>query len=209
MKKLYIILTLLCFAVLMLTAIEGLKLSTEADAITTNTSDKQTETKIEDEIKEEIKEESEVEEINFKVYQTPNTTGFKSFMDFKTITDKTTKQYELQNTYAYTGNYGIRMANNRYCIALGTYYGAEIGQYVDLVLDNDVTIHCILADIKDDKHTDSNNIVTLHNGCATEFIIDGDMLLDSVKIYGDISYSDSNWGSPVKEVVVYEENVFN
>lgn len=202
MRKSYIvILALLCCIVLLGTVIYQL----ETNATTTDTTVKKTEVK--PEVKLEVEEESE--EANFEVYKIPDTTGFKSFMDFRTITDSTSKQYKIQSTYAYTGNYGIRMVNDRYCIALGTYYGAEVGQYVDLVLENDVVIHCVLVEIKADEHTDSNNIVTLHNGCVTEFVVDSDMLVHNVKIYGDISYSDSNWGSPVKEVIVYEENVFS
>lgn len=198
MRKSYIVISiLLCCIVLLGVAIGQL----ETDAITTDTINEQSEMKFET--------SSETEETNFEVYKIPNTTGFKSYMDFRTITDKTSNQYKIQSTYAYTGNYGIRMVNDRYCIALGTYYGAEVGQYVDLVLENDVIIHCVLAEIKADEHTDSNNIITLHNGCATEFVVDSDMLVRNVKIIGDISYSDSNWNSPVTEVIVHNENVFN
>ena len=204
MRKSYIvILILLCCIILLGMVISQL----ETDAITTDETVKETEVKTEIEI--EVQEEPEVEEANFEVYEIPDTTGFKSFMDFRTITDSTSKQYEIQTVYAYTGDYGIRMVNDRYCIALGTYFNAEVGQCIDLVLKNDVVIPCILAEIKADEHTDSNNIITLHNGCATEFVVDSDMLLDDVKIIGDISYSDSNWGSPVVEVIVHDKNVLN
>lgn len=205
MRKAYIALMLICCTVLTLVAVEGLKPNAEANAITTGTTNEQTEMKNET----SFETQNETEETNFEIYKVPDTTGFKSYMDFRAITDETSKQYEIQYTYAYTGSYGIRMVNDRYCIALGTYFNAEVGQYIDLVLKNDVVIPCVLAEIKDDKHTDSNNIVTLHNGCATEFVVDSDMLLDDVKIIGDISYSDSNWGSPVVEVIVHDKNVLN
>lgn len=202
MRKSYIIVLILLCCIVLLGVVIG---QLETDAITTDTINEQSEMKFET----SPETSSETEEANFEVYKIPNTTGFKSYMDFRTITDKTSNQYKIQSTYAYTGNYGIRMVNDRYCIALGTYYGAEVGQYVDLVLENDVIIHCVLAEIKADEHTDSNNIITLHNGCATEFVVDSDMLVHNVKIIGDISYSDSNWNSPVTEVIVHNENVFN
>lgn len=202
MRKSYIIVLILLCCIVLLGVVIG---QLETDAITTDTINEQSEMKFET----SSETSSETEEANFEVYKIPNTTGFKSYMDFRTITDKTSNQYKIQSTYAYTGNYGIRMVNDRYCIALGTYYGAEVGQYVDLVLENDVIIHCVLAEIKADEHTDSNNIITLHNGCVTEFVVDSDMLVHNVKIIGDISYSDSNWNSPVVEVIVHNKNVFN
>lgn len=147
-------------------------------------------------------------EIDYDIYSVPDNTGFKSYMGYEAITDVTSKQNKLQNMYAYTGNYGIRMVNDRYCIALGTYFTQEIGQYVDLILENGTVIPCVLADIKADEHTDSNNITTLHNGCVTEFVIDSANLIDKVKITGDISNCKKEWSSPVIEIKVYNKNAF-
>lgn len=144
----------------------------------------------------------------YKEYDVPDTNGFKSYLPYTSITDRTSLQYKLQNNYAYTGNYGIRMANDRYCIALGTAFNAEIGTYVDLVLKNGEIINCILADIKADIHTEDNNMITAHNGCISEFIVDKWALSEKVRIAGNISKCKEEWDSKVVKVIVYEENIF-
>ena len=68
------------------------------------------------------------------------------------ITLKSSKQYKFQHTVAYTGNYGIRMINGRYCAAIGTGYDISVGDYVDLVLQNGTIIPIIISDIKDREH---------------------------------------------------------
>lgn len=146
--------------------------------------------------------------IGYESYSVPNTSGFKSYMDYRSITYIESRQYELQNRYAETGNYGIRMVNGRYCVAVGSYFTDDVGQYLDLILEDGTVIPCILADQKADIHTDSNNIVTMHNGCMSEFIIDSNFLVDSVKKHGNISYCNDNWKSKVVEVRVYNKNIF-
>lgn len=150
-----------------------------------------------------------IEDIGYVIYDAPYTSGFKSYMDYRAITSINSLQYILQNDYAYTGNYGIRMVNNRYCIAVGSHFTTNVGQYIDLVLENGTVIQCILADQKADVHTDEDNIVTMHNGCMSEFVVDTDSLDYMAKICGDISYCEDNWDSRVIEVIVHDENIFN
>lgn len=138
-------------------------------------------------------------------YDAPETSGYKSFMDYNKITDRSSAQYKLQNTEAYTGRYGIRQVDGRYCVAIGSYFTSEIGTWFDLVLKNGTVIPCILADQKDDKDTDSNNIVTMHNGCMSEFVIDWDNLNRSAMRDGDISSCTESWDSPVDYVRVYKK----
>ena len=38
---------------------------------------------------------------------------------------------------------------------------AEIGDYIDLILQNGEAIKCIVADIKDPRHTDVSNVFTI------------------------------------------------
>ena len=146
--------------------------------------------------------------VRYNTYKVPDTSGFKSYMDYRYITYIDSLQYVLQSEYAYTGNHGIRMVGDRYCIAVGSYFTTEIGQYIDLVLDNGEVIPCILGDQKSDEHTDDNNIVTISNGCISEFIVDTDSLDNMAKICGNISYCRDEWMSPVVQVRVYDENVF-
>lgn len=141
--------------------------------------------------------------IGCKQYAVPPTTGFKSYMGYKTITSKNTDQYKLQSK-AETDYNGIRMVDGRYLVALGTHFGGKIGQYIDLKLDDGTVINCILGDVKADKDTDLNNIVTTHNGCCSEFIVDPKVIPDNVKITGNMSNLYDNWSSPVHSVIVYD-----
>ena len=142
------------------------------------------------------------EECPYTSHLTPNNI-IKSYMDYGCI--KTWKQHDLQQI-AYTGQYGIRQVNGRYCIAVGSYFTTEIGTYIDLVLENGEIIPCILSDCKDDEDTDINNIIT-HDGSLAEFVVDTDFLSKTVKYTGDVSNATENWKSKIIEVRVYERNV--
>ena len=158
---------------------------------------------------EDKEEENQEEVITFETYFVPQNRGFKSYMDYRSITSTSSKQYKLQKLYAVNGDYGIRTVNGRYCIALGSHFTSNIGQYIDLVLANGTIIPCILADQKADIHTDKNNIVTLHNGCVSEFIVDTQCLDELAKKMGNISYCKNEWKSTVNKVIVYDKNVFD
>lgn len=137
-------------------------------------------------------------------FDVPYNSGFKSYMDYKCITSTGSKQYKLQHSSAYTGKYGIRQINGRYCVAVGSHFTTDIGTSFDLVLENGTVIPCILADAKADKDTDYNNIVTAHNGCVSEFVVDTNSLYRKAKLMGDISYCNDEWNSPVKKIRVYD-----
>lgn len=147
--------------------------------------------------------------VGYAEYDAPSTRGFKSYMDYRAITSTNSLQYKLQNRHAETGDYGIRMVNGRYCVAVGSRFTSDIGQYFDLVLENGTVIPCILADQKANGHTDSANVVTMHNGCMSEFVVDSNSLNNCAKKYGDMSRCNDDWGSPVKTVKVYNKNVFD
>lgn len=153
--------------------------------------------------------------INYRIYNVPcvkNKTwmpyAIKKKIDgtYQTVSifAKSSKQYKLQQI-AYTGDYGIRMVNGRYCVALGSHFGCEIGQYFDLILANGEIIPCIMADQKANKHTDSANIVTISTNCLSEFIVDRQALNRNAKRDGDISSCCPEWESTVKQIKVYEK----
>lgn len=142
--------------------------------------------------------------INFTEYALPNNSGFKSYMPYKAITSKNSPQYKLQLNAYTSEDSGIRMVNNRYCVALGSYFNCRIGQEFDLILENGIVIPCIMADEKDDNDTDNLNLFTKNNGCATEFVVDSSKLSSSIKNMGDISYAYEGWDSPVKTIKVYD-----
>lgn len=144
---------------------------------------------------------------NSNKYKIPINNSFKSYMSYSMITDKKSLQYKIQKNYAYTGKYGIRQVGERYCIALGTHFKASVGQYIDLKLKNGEVIKCILSEIKDNRHTDENNIFTVKNGCCTEFIIDPRKLNKKAKRDGTISSCKEEWNSMVSEIIIYEKNI--
>lgn len=155
---------------------------------------------------EETKTESDVETImpsNYSNFDVPDNNTIKSYMDYRRITSKSSRQYELQHSLAYTGNHGIRMVGDRYCVAVGSYYTTTIGQYIDIELKNGNVIHGILADCKDDKDTDSTN--RLHSdGSVVEFVVDTDYLDNTAKQMGDISYV-NDWNSKIINIKVYNK----
>ena len=126
----------------------------------------------------------------------------------RSIFAQSSNQYKLQEL-CNTGNYGIRQYKGRYCVAIGSYFGTAIGQYFDLILENGVSIPCIMADQKADCHTDDSNIITVANGCMTEFVVDFDNLNSDAKRMGDISYCSEDWKSRVVEVRVYDMNALS
>lgn len=135
--------------------------------------------------------------IEYTDYSVPNYSGFKSWMDYHKITMNGSEQKFLQENYAYTGKYGIRQINDRYCVAIGSYFTTE------------EVIPCILADRKDNSDTDSDNIFTSDNGCATEFVIDEEILKHSALNDGDISSCCEEWNNQVKTIRIYKKNIFD
>ena len=141
-------------------------------------------------------------EAEFELFDVPYAAN-KTWMPYTAITSKSSPQYILQHTSAYTGNYGIRMVGVRYCVALGSHFGCEIGDEFDLVLANGTVIPCIMSDEKSDKHTDSNNIITTATNCLSEFVVDKSVLDIKAKRSGDISSVCPEWDSPVVQIRVY------
>lgn len=133
----------------------------------------------------------------------PWTRGFKSYMGYTAI--GCGRQKMVQNI-AYTGDYGIREVEGRYCIAVGTACGAGVGDYADLILENDTVIPVVIGDIKANIHTQNNNLITSHNGCCSEFIVDNRHLDRVAKRMGDISACKDEWGSRVVKIKVYNKN---
>lgn len=165
--------------------------------------------KYEDKVGYIFKEYISDTECEYQDYAIPAYKGFKSYMGYKAITCKSSKQYKLQAEYAYTGKYGIRQVNGRYCVALGSYFNTTIGQYFDLILENGTVIPCIMGDEKDDRHTDGNNLFTRANKCCSEFVVDTSSISSLVKTTGDVSDVCEDWNSPVATIRVYMTNILD
>ena len=142
-------------------------------------------------------------QVSSKNYDVPYN-KIKSYMDYRAITDETSNQYKLQSSsHTYTNKQGLRMSNDRYCIALGSYYTTQIGQYVDVELENGKIIRAVLADCKADTDTDTNNQIHNTDGSVLEFVVDTDILDSNVQYHGDISFI-NDWDSKVVNIKVYD-----
>lgn len=142
--------------------------------------------------KSNINTKNEVESITKIDYDIPTIadTDFYGYMDYRKITDKTTLQYEMQQS-AWTDWQGLRRYNNDYMVAMGSYYSDyEVGSRFEITLENDTVFTVILGDLKDDIHTDNKNMYTpvrdkkgnLIKANVIEFIVDENQLSDYVRI---------------------------
>ena len=129
----------------------------------------------------------------------PQHKDFKSYMGYKAITNKSSRQYQLQQI-AYTDENGLRKINDRYCVAIGSHWNVDMGENFDLVLENGTVIPCVKADAKADRDTDSSNIYTA-NGCCSEFIVDTANLNSVARSSGNVSNINPLWNSPVKTII--------
>lgn len=124
-------------------------------------------------------------------------TEFKTYMDYRCITDKTSDQYELQQ-FAWTDEDGFRRIGDDYIVAMGTYYAENVGDRFKITLDTDNEITVIIGDIKQDIHTDYFNQYTpiydendiFFSGNVLEFIVDTDVLPKVPRRLGTVSYFD-------------------
>lgn len=134
--------------------------------------------------------------------EVPSKNSFKSYMSYRAITDKTSRQYELQQS-AITDELGLRTYNDRYCVAVGTYYG-DVYDEIDVIMENGHVIECVVSDIKDDKHTNITNQKHKVDGSVVEFIVDIKKLDRLVKKMGDISYVDEMFDGEIDYIRKYE-----
>ncbi len=114
--------------------------------------------------------------------------SFKTYMDYRTITNKSSSQWHLQQL-AYTDSEGFRKFNDSYLVAMGTYYADEVGKEFRITLDSGIVFHAMVGDIKQDIHTDANNQYVTTNGNIMEFIVDVDKLDELTKKLGNVSNS--------------------
>lgn len=153
----------------------------------------------------DVQENKELYTYNTLELPTEATGEFKTYMDYRKITDKTSKQWNLQQL-ATTNEKGFRVFNGRYLVAVGTYYATEVGKELRITLDNGFVFYAMVGDIKMDIHTDANNQYVPANGNIVEFIVDTDKLDPLTKKLGDVSNSGLEGKIVmIEEVVVYGE----
>lgn len=147
-------------------------------------------------------------------YEVPNSidTDFYAYMDYRCITDETTKQWEMQQN-AWTDEQGLRRYNDEYMIALGSYYtDYKVGERFEITLENNITFNAIIGDLKQDIHTDENNMYSpvyqnwqLVKANVIEFIVDENELSNHVLALGSIHGYDNFNGNIVSIKKIIEE----
>lgn len=97
----------------------------------------------------------------------------KTYAYYTAVTVKSSPQYKLLNSKkCYTDSKtGIRMVDDCYCIALGSYYGSKIGTKYKITLSSGKTFKAILCDQKANRHTDSKNQYAMRNKDIVEFYV--------------------------------------
>lgn len=119
------------------------------------------------------------------------------FLDYRTLTDTSSKQYELQQ-YAYNGDYGIREVDGYYCVAVSNMYG-NVGDKIKVTTDRGNSYWCIIADIKGYDaidgwyHVNSQGTINL-----IEFVVNGDLIPNDCWQMGDMGVLENIGGNVVK-----------
>ena len=141
------------------------------------------------------KENTKLKEENIKTqtrtYNTKTTTktsskDFKSYMPYTAITNKSSKQWKLQQL-AYTDANGLRCINSRPMVAVGTGWGLSVGNIALITCDNGNKFEVVIGDIKANIHTLADNKTTLSNNCRCEFIVDSKKLNSKVRSSGNVA----------------------
>ena len=127
---------------------------------------------------------------------------FKSYMDYRCITNRSSRQYKLQRKAVTNKSNGLRMIKGLYCLALGSYYTRKIGAKVDLVMGSGKVVKCITADMKSDRDT-VNNHRQHRDGSVAEFVVDTRKLSKKVRRMGDVSYT-SPFKGRIKKIRIYK-----
>lgn len=127
----------------------------------------------------------------------------KTYMDYRTITDKYSRQYALQLRASTNPDNGLRMLRGRYMVAIGSYFNCKVGQFIDVVLSDGEILECIVGDAKQDIHTDSDNLHGL-SGDTVEFIVDEKVLKSTTEVDGNISYVSDVFDGKVVEIRTYD-----
>lgn len=150
-------------------------------------------------------------ETKYVLLGVPNiNSSFKAYMDYRTITNKNSAQYKYISQNGWSDSQGFMRANadigisdDYYLIALGSYYGTEIGTKYRFTTNTGNVFYGVLADCKNDIHTNSTNqYTTVGTPNVVEFIVDTRKLNKNVKYHGS-----ANAYSPLKGSIVKIERL--
>ena len=143
-----------------------------------------------------------IQNIKYQSYNVPNIdTSFMAYMDYRKITDETSIQWQMQKQ-AYTDEKGFRKIGEDYCIALGSYYtNYECGIRFRITLDNGYSFTGIIADLKNDKHTDKETHTHIKkNGNVVEYIIDKKVMPNKALELGNLGWYYEDLAGQIKTI---------
>lgn len=146
--------------------------------------------------------------VNYKSYHSPSNKTFKSYEDADCITNSSLlRQGKLKKEYHLDYESGVWMVENRYCVAVGSYYVKKVRVKIDMVLSHNGKEHvlkCITADVKSDRDTINKHRVH-KDGSIAEFVVRTSSLSKNTRRTGDISYAGKQFKGKIVKIRVYEE----
>lgn len=112
-----------------------------------------------------------------------------TYMDWHKVTAKSSTQYWVLNDEgAWTDeNTGIRMVNDRICIAIGQGYGFVPGDLIDVYMTSKEVIPCIIGDMKASANCDTAGRYQATDGSVIEIIIDGNYFFSTEQYPDELS----------------------
>lgn len=121
-------------------------------------------------------------------------------MDYRAITDKTSRQYQLIHSDSITiGNDGLLYSGEYIGVALGSKFGS-IGDKFLITLDTGKQFKAIKIDEKDDNDT-VDNCHHVTDGSVVEFVIDVGLARETYYkaiLMGDFNYTEQFNGNVIK-----------
>lgn len=117
------------------------------------------------------------------------TSTFKSYMDYRTITNTSTEQWRLQQT-AITGEDGMRYYEGRRMVAMAD---QTVGTFLEIEFEGQ-TIEVVVGDIK------ANTNCQHPDGSILEFIVDTNKMDDHIRRMGDYNHI---FNGPIKMIRVF------
>ena len=139
--------------------------------------------------------------------------SFKTYMDYRAVTNTRSAQYKFLHTWTYTDNEGflrshgerdLGITDDYYVVALGSYYGTEIGSRYRITTDMGKVFYAILGDCKADRHTNSTHQYAVRNKDIVEFVVDTRKLNKLVKRMGTANvYMPLNGSITKIEKIIY------
>lgn len=114
----------------------------------------------------------------------PKNTEFKPWMDYRTITDKSSRQWSIvRGNKVRVDDDGLMYVDQYLLVALGTKFGG-VGDRLQLKMDTGEIIDVMIADQKQDTHTKNGNGWNGNNGHIIELVVDSTRLPSDVKRSG-------------------------